>query len=659
MGEGQGMATYSVTIDTWNNPDFWAGVDGSGGGHVLSFADLPAGFTVDVDEALGRILISDGRTTFTVGTWDSGGAADALLPKGTTLADFPTLHGSQGGDLLSAGSGADSLGGGAGDDVLAGGSGGDRLSGGDGADVVAGDAGDLRLVAETDFSGGVPDWITTPEGKPVGTLGKLDDGNVFLGPFEGDGKGGETVRATFGFDKGAATGIVTFDFVRLDSWDDNVTWGLDERLVIHIDGAPAFAISPQWDQLPSGSFDGGRWEVWPATDQTHLGGNPDWTDRIFTVRIVLHDPAPSVAIGFGATTNQEIRDESWGIGAIRAVSLGAAEDRGGDDVLLGGDGADLLIGGDGNDQLDGGSGNDSFEGGAGFDRITTGSGRDTVVLSRGGGTDIVTDFAPWDMGAGATEDRIDISALRGGSGKGGRVLWRDIVVGRTREGDAVLTFPEGERLILMGVPPERFGTQQGAQMTGIPCFTAGTLIRTPSGETPIERLGPGDLVLTRDNGPQPLRWVAMRRVGAAELAARPELRPVRIGPGALGNARPLLVSPQHGLLVGLASHGGGEGFARAIQLARMRGGGVRVAAGVRSVTYLHLAFDRHEVVFANGLATESFHPGPRALAGLTAEARADFDRLFPDPVAYGGPARRYLARADLPGRLAALPLPGA
>jgi hypothetical protein len=652
------MATYSVTIDNWNNAKFWSGLDGSGGGHVLSFADLPAGFTVDLDEVQGRILISDGSRTFTVGTPDYRGPADAILPRGTTLADFPNLTGSQGGDLLFSGEGADSVGGGAGDDIITGGSDGDRLDGGTGDDIVAGDSGAARLVAATDFSDGVPDWITTPGGKRVTTLGKLEDGNVFLGPFEGDGKGGETVRATFDFDKGAATGVITFDFVQLDSWDDDTQWGVDERLVIHIDGASAFGISPQWDQLPSGSFDGGRWEVWPATEQMHLGGNGKWTDRIFTVRIVLDEPAPSVAIGFGATTNQGIEDESWGIDSIRALSLGPQDGRGEADVLLGGDGADLLIGGAGDDRLDGGEGNDSLEGGAGDDRITTGGGRDTIVLSRGGGTDTVTDFASWDWGD-VTEDRIDISALRGGSGPDGRVVWRDIVVGRTREGDAVLGFPEGERLILMGVPPERFDTWQSAQATGIPCFTAGTLIRTPSGETPIERLGPGDLVLTRDDGPQPLRWLAMRRVGSAELAAQPELRPVRIAPGTLGNARPLLVSPQHGLVVGLAARGGGEGFARAIQLARMRGGKARIAAGVRSVTYLHMAFDRHEVVFANGIATESFHPGPRALDALAPMARADFDRLFPDPSAYGGPARRYLGRADLPGRIDALPVPGA
>jgi hypothetical protein len=649
------MATYIVTIDNWSSPRFWAAVDGTGGGHALSFAELPGSFTVDVDEALGRILISDGTTTFTVGSFSFSGAADAYLPKGTTLADFSSVTGTQGSDLVFAGSGDDGVDGGPGNDILTGGAGADRLSGGAGADILLGDAAPPVITAETDFSDGVPAWITTPDGGPVGTLGKLNDGNVFLGPFTGDGKGTESVRAQVGFEKGAEHGLVTFDLVRLDSWDNDAQWGLDERVIVYLNGEPAFAIRPH-STLPSGSFPGGSWQVFPATDQVHLGGSSSWTDQILSVRIILDDPPPTLSVGWGSTKNQGLADESWGLDNFRAISLAAEPESAGDDRISGGDGADLIMGGAGNDTLDGGAGEDVFDGGAGDDRITTGwNGRDTIIVSRGGGTDTVTDFAWWTWGDGATEDRLDVSRLRGGSGRGGEVLFRDIKVGQTTDGDAVLTFPEGERLILLGVPASQFSTQAGAQATGIPCFTAGTLIRTPAGEVPVERLRPGDLVVTRDNGPQPLRWVAMRRIGPEDLATHPELRPVRIAPGALGNARPLVVSPQHGLLVARAD--GDEGFARAIQLARMRGGGVRIATGVRSVTYFHLAFDRHEVIFSNSLPSESFHPGERALAGLTAAARAEFARLFPDLAAYGGPARGYLRRADLPARLAALPIP--
>ncbi len=49
-------------------------------------------------------------------------------------------------------------------------------------------------------------------------------------------------------------------------------------------------------------------------------------------------------------------------------------------------------------------------------------------------------------------------------------------------------------------------------INSVPCFVAGTLIRTPDGDVPIESLRPGDLVLTLDDGPQPLRWVGSRVV---------------------------------------------------------------------------------------------------------------------------------------------------
>ena len=62
----------------------------------------------------------------------------------------------------------------------------------------------------------------------------------------------------------------------------------------------------------------------------------------------------------------------------------------------------------------------------------------------------------------------------------------------------------------------------------IVCFAAGTLIRTPQGERRVEDLAVGDLVCTADNGPQPLRWRGQRHLDAAELAARPRLRPIRI-----------------------------------------------------------------------------------------------------------------------------------
>ncbi|PVA11635.1 hypothetical protein DC366_01325 [Pelagivirga sediminicola] len=145
--------------------------------------------------------------------------------------------------------------------------------------------------------------------------------------------------------------------------------------------------------------------------------------------------------------------------------------------------------------------------------------------------------------------------------------------------------------------------QAMATSTPVPCFTAGTMIRVPGGERPVESLQPGDLILTADHGPQPVQSVTSHRFRAADLAARPGLRPVRIAPGRLGNDGPLIVSRQHALLLMPDNV-----LIRAIHLGRYGGGSIRVLNGCRRVDYHHLLLERHEIVFANGAAAESLLP---------------------------------------------------
>jgi hypothetical protein len=64
----------------------------------------------------------------------------------------------------------------------------------------------------------------------------------------------------------------------------------------------------------------------------------------------------------------------------------------------------------------------------------------------------------------------------------------------------------------------------------------------------------------------------------------------------------------------------------------------------RGVVYVHLLFDRHEIVRGNGLWSESYHPGPQTLGSFDAATEAELRRLFPgvfDAGAAGiGPAAR-------------------
>lgn len=192
----------------------------------------------------------------------------------------------------------------------------------------------------------------------------------------------------------------------------------------------------------------------------------------------------------------------------------------------------------------------------------------------------------------------------------------------------------------------------------IPCFVAGTLIATPDGEVPVEDLNPGDLVITKDEGAQPLRWIGSRTV-----AADGEFAPIRIRAGTFGDHRELLLSPLHRVLIrdSLAELLFGEGEVLVAARDLVNDHSVcRVGGGM--VDYVHILFDRHQVVFSEGLETESFLPGPQTAKSFEAEIVEEICNLFPeiDPLTGAGysPAarrtlKRYEARLLITGRAAA------
>jgi hypothetical protein len=62
------------------------------------------------------------------------------------------------------------------------------------------------------------------------------------------------------------------------------------------------------------------------------------------------------------------------------------------------------------------------------------------------------------------------------------------------------------------------------------------------------------------------------------------------------------------------------------------------------VDYVHILFDRHEVIWANGVEAESYHPGPETMDdAMRDELLAIFPEL--DPTAAMGPAARSDTRA--------------
>ena len=160
---------------------------------------------------------------------------------------------------------------------------------------------------------------------------------------------------------------------------------------------------------------------------------------------------------------------------------------------------------------------------------------------------------------------------------------------------------------------------------GPPCFTRGTLIATPDGDKRIEDLKPGDLVLTLDHGPQPLLLVSRNTFPATGRNA-----PVQIRKGALGNDKDLLVSQQHRMLISDWRAEMYFGVEQVLVAAKhlCNGDTIFVAQG-EEVEYFHLLFDRHQIVWAAGIPSESYFPG-HAANQADKDTRAEIDRLFPE-----------------------------
>ncbi len=180
-------------------------------------------------------------------------------------------------------------------------------------------------------------------------------------------------------------------------------------------------------------------------------------------------------------------------------------------------------------------------------------------------------------------------------------------------------------------------------ITTIPCFVAGTHITTPNGERPVEALEIGDLVLTRDDGPQPVRWIGRR-----ELPATGDMAPVVIREGTLGDHRDLVVSPNHRILISGREaellFGEDEVLVAAKDL--VNDGSIRIRDG-GTVEYVHVMFDRHQVIYSEGWPTESFLPGSQTTACFEKETLEEICKIFPelDPATgsgYSSAARRTL-----------------
>ncbi len=193
------------------------------------------------------------------------------------------------------------------------------------------------------------------------------------------------------------------------------------------------------------------------------------------------------------------------------------------------------------------------------------------------------------------------------------------------------------------------------QADGTICFTPGTRIQTPNGAVLVQDLQEGDSINTKDNGPQIIRWIGTRQISGGRLIAMPHLRPVRVQAHVLGQGEPdedLILSPDHRLVVKGAVAQSLFNNHEVLVTARdlINDTTIMPDYRCRGATYIHLMLDAHQVVWANGVEVESFHPAGMATDRIETGQRHELFDRFPDishdPFSYGDFARRNLTQSE-------------
>ena len=140
-------------------------------------------------------------------------------------------------------------------------------------------------------------------------------------------------------------------------------------------------------------------------------------------------------------------------------------------------------------------------------------------------------------------------------------------------------------------------------VTDVVCYARGTMIRTPDGELPVEKLRPGKQVITLIDGqtvPRTVKWVGHRRIDLTRHPRPETVAPIRIERDAFADGMPhrdLLVSPDHAIFV--------DGMLIcARQL--VNGTTIRQERGWTAVDYYHVELDQHAILLAEGLPAESY-----------------------------------------------------
>ena len=554
-------------------------------------------------------------------------------------------------DFVSGGDGNDSIIGSHGSDTLRGNDGNDTIWGGFGPETIAGVDGDIIDALDPQpnngkdlIEGGAGDDVLYGEDDDDTIFGGADndyiDGGIDDDSLDG-GIGNDTILGGQGDD--TILGAQGDDVIDGGVGNDSIFAGNDHDSVLGGDGNDTIDGGQGNDTIDGGTGDD---SITGGFGEDSIRGG-DGNDTIFAA-----GDNDTVDGGDGDDSISGVRGDDNLFGGEGNDTIDGGEDNdavsggAGNDSLLGGFGNDELLGGEGDDTISGGGDNDTIRGGAGNDSMRGDDGQDTFFDVNGGDT--------IDGGSGSDPSDFDVIDLTGSLNGGGYRLENitpDNDPGDTIDGDSPNDGFDGT-IVFTDAAGNDTGRLDFTNIESIvPCFTPGTLIATAKGQVRVEDLQPGDRVITRDNGLQEIAWVGQKSLTQKDFIARPELKPVLIKAGSLGENMPerdIMVSPNHRMLI--ADKGASMYFDEPEVLAAAKhfvGKDGICHVDVSQTSYIHFMFERHEVVLSDGTWTESFYPGDYTIDGLGAEQRDEILALFPELETEVGMKGYRTARATL------------
>ena len=135
-------------------------------------------------------------------------------------------------------------------------------------------------------------------------------------------------------------------------------------------------------------------------------------------------------------------------------------------------------------------------------------------------------------------------------------------------------------------------------------------VRTERGETRVEKLKIGDVVMTASGEARPIKWIGRRSYAGRFIRGNKDVLPICIKAGALADGVPkrnLWVSPHHAVYFADAHRDDGPPGGVLIEATDLVNGvSIVQAESVRQVRYFHVELDTHDVLIADGAPAESF-----------------------------------------------------